>query len=339
LSKRLGWGILGTGNIARQFAAGVMASGSGALIAVGSRDRASAQSFARSFGVSQCFDGYDPVLRSPQVDVIYVALPNSMHHVWTIAALGAGKHVLCEKPMASDTAQAEEMFDAADRAGRVLIEAFMYRSHPQTLAVLEAVRGGAIGDIRLIRTSFCFRTRKTEGNIRFNRELAGGSLMDIGCYCINFSRLIADAEPTHFDVSAQIHSSGVDEAAVGTMTFPGGILASFACGMTLQADNTAHICGSEGYIEIPIPWKPPAAEAIFTIAHSTPPRMDAAGPSAVTPPQPERRVISAGADLYAIETDDFAATVFDGRLPRVTRDDSIGNMRVLDAMRRKLGVM
>lgn len=338
MGERLGWGILSTGNIARQLATGVLDSRRGALVAVGSRDAAAAAAFARQFEIPFHFGSYDEVLRCHEVDVVYVALPNSMHYEWTIAALRAGKHVLCEKPLASNAREAREMFDAAGRVGRVLMEAFMYRSHPQTLAVIDAVRGGAIGQLKLIRTSFCFCTRRTEGNIRFSRELSGGALMDVGCYCINFSRLLTGAEPTRVSVMGTLHESGVDELAAGTLEFAGGVVASFTCGMRVQADNTAYVCGSDGYIEIPVPWKPPKDNATFTIARSTPPRMDAPG-AASAPPPPQHRTVSAGRDLYAVETDDFAATIFDGQPPRITRQDSIGNMEVLDEMRKQLGVV
>jgi predicted dehydrogenase len=336
--NRLRWGILGTGNIARQFAAGVIASERGEMAVVGSRDIASARSFAQQFNVAESFGSYQQVVESPDVDVVYVALPNSMHHHWTLAALAAGKHVLCEKPLASNPAEAQEMFDAATRAGRLLVEAFMYRSHPMTLAVVDAINAGAIGRLKLIRSSFCFRTRKIDGNIRFSAELAGGALMDIGCYCINFSRFFAGAEPSAMHVTGQLHSSGVDELAAGTLSFPDGVVASFTCGMTVQADNTAYLCGDEGYIEIPIPWKPPATSAEFTIARSTPPKMDSAGKLAPAAPPREKRLISAGQDLYAVEADDVAATILDGRVPRINAADSLGNMRVLDTLRRLLGV-
>ncbi len=152
----------------------------------------------------------------------------------------------------------------------------MYRSHPLIHAVHDAVRSGHIGPVRLIRASFCFRVWSTAGNIRFDRALAGGALMDIGCYCINFARLVAGAEPTHLHAIGQLHPSGVDQLAAGLMQFPGGITASFTCGMNAQADNTASICGEEGYIEIPVPWKPPVENATWSIAYSTPPKMDSA---------------------------------------------------------------
>ena len=332
----LRWGILGTGNIARQFAAGVRGSRRGMLAAVGSRSRESADAFAAAHGAARVAGDYADLINARDVDAVYVSLPNHLHHEWTIRALKAGKHVLCEKPFAVNAAESEEMFDAAVRAGRVLVEAFMYRSHPQTLAVLDAVRGGAIGELKLIRTSFCYRTTRVAENIRFKPEMAGGGLMDVGCYCVNFSRLFAGAEPTQIEIVGHVHETGVDDLAAGSMRFPNGVTASFTCGMTVQADNTAYLCGTEGYIEMPVPWKPPKDNASFTIARATPPRMD--GPVKPGPPPRETRRVDAGMDLYAFEADDFAETVLDGQPPRVSREDTIGNMRVLDEMRQRLGV-
>lgn len=337
MPDRLRWGILSTGNIARQFATGVAASSRCTLAAVGSRTQAVANSFAKTFGIPRAFGSYERLIRCTEVDAVYNALPNSMHHEWTLAALAAGKHVLCEKPLASNAAEAREMFDAAEHAGKVLVEAFMYRSHPQTLAALDAVRSGAIGELKLIRTSFCYRTRKIEGNIRFSRELAGGGLMDIGCYCIDFSRLFAGADPIDAQVSGHLHESGVDDLAAGTITFSNGVFASFVCGMTVQADNTAYLCGSEGYIAIPVPWKPLREGAGFAIGRGTPPRMDAVGkPVPATAPL-EWRAVPSG-ELYGIEADDFAATVFDGQPPRVSRAESVGTMQILDLLRQRLGM-
>ncbi|HEY2586729.1 MAG TPA: Gfo/Idh/MocA family oxidoreductase [Tepidisphaeraceae bacterium] len=331
-------GILSTGNIARQFATGALSAQRCVLAAVGSRELAGAKAFADAYRIAFAFGSYAELVNSPEVDAVYNALPNSLHHEWTLAALNAGKHVLCEKPLASDARQAREMFDGAERTGRVLVEAFMYRSHPQTLGALEAVRSGAIGDLKLIRTSFCYRTRRVEGNIRFDPNLAGGGLMDIGCYCIDFSRLFAGSKVVRVDVTGHVHDSGVDDLAAGTLTFANGIIASFTCGMTLQADNTAYLCGSEGYIEIPVPWKPPLEKAGFTIARGTPPKMDAVGQPAPAAPPREWRATPSGA-LYALEADDFAATVLDRQSPRVSRADSVGTMEILDLMRGRLGIL
>jgi predicted dehydrogenase len=335
MAQRLRWGIIGTGNIARQFADGVKAAARSETVAVGSRQEASARDFAAARAIPAAYATYDALLADGSVQAVYNSLPNSMHYEWTIKALRAGKHVLCEKPFTTNSAQAQEMFDVAARQGKLLVEAFMYRSHPLTLSVLEAIRSGVIGQVRLIRTSFCYNTSKIDGNVRFSSELAGGVLMDVGCYCTDFSRLFTHQEPTSVHAVAHMHTSGVDDIVVGTMQFPGGALASFSCGMSVHADNTASVCGSEGYIEIPVPWKPPVKQARYTIARSTPPRMDAGKP----PPPPRQTIeVDAPTELYGMEADDFAAAVLDGSPPRMSKADTLGNQRVLDEMRRQLGL-
>ncbi len=279
---------------------------------------------------------YDELLADPDVDAVYNSLPNSLHHAWTIKALRAGKHVLCEKPFAMDLRETTEMFDVARQTKRVLVEAFMYRSHPLTKAVVDTVRSGAIGEVRLIRTSFCYRTTKIDGNVRFAADLGGGALMDVGCYCISFSRLIAGAEPTNCCATARKHPTGVDDVVIGTMHFPGDVLASFTAGMSVQADNAAHVCGAEGHVEIPVPWKPPVEGSRFTIVRQTPPLMD--GPARPTAPPRETVEVPGGRHLYAYEADDFAAAVLDGKPPAVSAADTIGNMRVLDELRRQVGL-
>jgi predicted dehydrogenase len=338
MSDQLRWGILGTGNIARQFCADMRLSRRGRLAAVGSRAAESARQFAAAYGIPAAVGSYAQLVERDDIDAIYVSLPNSMHHQWTLAALRAGKHVLCEKPLAGSVAEAQEMFDVARQTGRLLVEAFMYRSHPQTHAVIEAVRKGMIGELRQIRTSFCFRTANVDNNIRFNADLEGGALMDIGCYCVNFSRLFAGEEPTHLCAHARFHSSGVDEIVSGSLQFPGGVLASFVCGMSLQADNMASLCGTEGYIEIPVPWKPPADNATWRLAYSAPPRMDhAVGLPPGTIPPPQTFTVSTPGGLYSLEADDFAASVLDGAPTRITREDSLGTMRTLHALRAAIG--
>jgi predicted dehydrogenase len=219
----------------------------------------------------------------------------------------------------------------------VLVEAFMYRSHPQTAKILQSIRDGAIGQVKLIKTSFCYRTTKIDGNIRFSRELHGGGVMDVGCYCINFSRLIAGMEPDRVLAAGKMHENGVDEWAGGTLGFANGMIANFVCGMTVQADNTAYVCGTEGYLQIPWPWKPPK-QATFTIAHSIPPRQDSANSTAGNRPPREDVTVETERELYALEADDFAATVLDHAPPALSREDSVGNMRVLDEVRRQMGM-
>lgn len=338
MSDRLRWGILGTGNIARQFAAGLNDSVGSSLAFVGSRSRESAEAFAKasSSTPNTSIGPYEDLLASRDVDAVYVSLPNNLHHEWTVRALRAGKHVLCEKPFAVNAAQAEEMFDVGRSAGRVVVEAFMYRSHPQTHAAMRLVREGAIGEVKLIRTSFCFRTSKVAGNIRFDPRLAGGSVMDVGCYCVSFARLIAQAEPASIHAVGHVHETGVDDLAAGTLAFPNGVVATFNCGMSTQTDNSAFICGTEGYVHIPVPWKPAVQGSQIHIVRQAPPLMDG-NARPIAPPR-ETIDIPGGQNLYAHEIDDFAATVLDGKPPAVTAEDTLGNMRVLDEIRRQLGL-
>jgi predicted dehydrogenase len=338
--ERLRWGILGTGNIARQFADGVLKTAHRCRItAVGSRSPESAKSFAQPREIRSIHGSYEALLADPEVDAIYNSLPNSLHRDWTIKALRAGKHVLCEKPFAMTRGETEEMFAEAAKAKRVLVEAFMYRSHPLTHAMIDAVRGGEIGELKLVRTSFCYKTSRVDGNVRFDRALGGGGLMDVGCYCINFSRMLAGEEPIEIHASAHLHERGVDDLLVATLKFPSGVCASFTSGMCVHADNTAYVCGTDGYIEIPVPWKPPVKGATYTIAKSTPPKMDlAAGTGGAPRPPKETRTVDAGKELYALEADDFAAAVLDGKPPALTKADTLGNMAVLDEMRRQIGL-
>lgn len=336
MSDPLRWGILGTGNIAGQFAESLRGALRGSVVAVASRRAESARSFASRHAIDCAHEGYDALLRDRNIDAVYNALPNTLHHKWTVAALKSGKHVLCEKPFASNLGESEQMFDVAERQGRCLVEAFMYRSHPLTAAVIQQVRQGAIGELRLLRISFCYSTQRIEGNVRFSNELAGGALMDLGCYCTNFARLHATAEPIQTHVEAQLHASGVDILTAGTLRFPGDLIASFVCGMNSHADNSAFLCGSKGFIVIPIPWKPPVTGAEFTVATMPPPRMDQKKPGKIPPPQTFR--LDAGKPLYALEADDFTAAVQDGAPPAVSRADTLGNMRVLDELRQKAGL-
>ena len=336
MSNALQWGVMGTGNIARQFAEGVRAGARRSqLAAVGSRSAESARAFADKHGIPAAHGSYEALLADARVEAIYLSLPNALHHEWTIKALRAGKHVLCEKPFATSAAQAREMFDVAQQAGRVLVEAFMYRSHPMMKAIVDEVRGGAIGRPKLIRASFCFKMNQWQGNVRFNPGLAGGGIMDVGCYCVSFCRLIAGAEPTKVHCSGHLHESGVDDYAAGVLTFPNGVAGVFTCGMTLHADNTTQVFGDEGFITIPVPWKPGEQGGEYTVQGMTPARSDT-GAKAPAARRTERR--AADRPLYALEADDFAATVQDGAAPAVTAADTLGNMAVLDELRKQVGL-
>jgi predicted dehydrogenase len=320
MSEPLKWGILGTGNIARKFAAQLPQSSRAELTSVGSRSDQSAARFAEEFGGSAHGD-YQAVLADSNVEAVYVSLPNSLHHQWTIRALQSGKHVLCEKPIASSLAEAEEMFDAARRTGRVLIEAFMYRCHPAIEKLIAMVHSGTIGRIKLIRSHFTFNRPDAPDDVRFQPDLAGGSLMDVGCYPINLCRALVGGEPTGMHAVAHRHASGVDDYAAGCLDFGGEALAVFTCGMTVEADRSTYVGGSEGYLEIDTPW---FSDGSFTL---------------VTEKGARRETLRVPAPMapYALEAEAFAATVRDGADPWISEADTRGNMRILDELRRQVG--
>jgi len=364
----LRYGILGTGNIAHQFAAGVFSSAapvSGAtrctITAAASRSAEKSQAFCEPYGIEHALDSYQALIDLPSetCDAVYNALPNNLHAEWTIKALEAGKHVLCEKPIAMDAAEAATMFDAARANGRSLVEAFMYRTHPQTLAILDAIRGGAIGQVKLVRTSFCFNARHPEGNTRFVRALGGGALMDIGCYCVDLAMLVARAQAERdgqgggasgsavdaIHATGRLTDQGIDVSASGVLTFANGVASTFDCAMDAQASNLAQVCGTEGYIDIPVPWKPPEVGARWVQRGMTPPKQDTPpgrskhlGGEEAGGPYEHEHTTDAGQALYALEADAFARVALDGEAPFVTEADSLERMRVLDELRRQVGV-
>ncbi len=335
--QRLRWGVMGTGNIAGQFTRDLKSARRSVVTAVGSRTQASADAFAQAWSIAQAHGSYDALLADDTVDAVYVSLPNTMHAEWTIKALSAGKHVLCEKPLAMTGHEAEAMFAAAQDAKRVLVEAFMWRCQPVTHRLVEAVREGEIGTLRQIDTSFCYATNKIDGNVRFDPRLGGGALMDIGCYCLSFGRLFAGTEPVGFEVVGRVHETGVDEAGSGVVHYGNGLSMTFRFGMRVQSDNSAMLSGEAGWIEVPVPWKPPAKAASFTLKGQRPPKMDHAG---INPPAPGPLTVEVDApcELYAVQADAFAAVVYDAAESFMPRDHSIGQAKLLHAMRKRLGL-
>jgi predicted dehydrogenase len=326
------WGILGTGNIARQFARDLAALPGHEIAAVASRGRDTAEAFCQAHG-GAALAGYGALLGREDVDAVYLSLPNHLHAEWAIRCLEAGRHVLCEKPLAMSLPEARAMFSAARAAGRTLIEAFMYRTHPQTAAILAAVRGGEIGRLTHIRTSFCFHLRKTAGNIRMDPAMGGGALMDVGCYCISFSMLLAESPVRDMRAISRLHEGGVDMMTSGLLAFENGVQATFTCGMDAQTDNTAVISGTEGYITVAWPWKPTNQTAGFTIARGIPPKQDLKpGEEAIAPPP---RFVEARADvpLFALEARAFAAACRGEVAPFMPEAESLALAEAMDRAR------
>src|SRR5215472_16061265 len=258
----LSWGILGTGRIAGAFASGLARSRSGRLVAVGSRTQPGADAFGERFGAAGRHGSYEALLADERVQAVYIATPHPMHARLAITAAEAGKHVLCEKPLALNHAQAMAVVEAAAERDVFLMEAFMYRCHPQTARLVELVRSGEIGEVRAIRATFSFAARLDPAGRLLNRELGGGGILDVGGYCTSMARLLAGAEPVEVKAVGRIGETGVDEHAAAVLRFPDGVVAELLCGIRARADNTVWVFGSDGCIEVPEPWLPTARAKI-----------------------------------------------------------------------------
>ena len=242
---KLRWGVISTANIGRAAVnPAIQASRNGELLAVASREEERAREFAQKWEIPRHYGSYDALLDDASVDAVYIPLPNSMHREWTIRAAEKGKHILCEKPLALSADECREMDAAAEANGVKLMEAFMYRFHPRTQKVVEMVRAGVVGDLKLITSGFTFRLKNSD-NVRLRPEMGGGSLMDVGCYCVNVSRTIAGAEPAAVQAVAHQGPSGVDEQMVGTLRFEGGLLAQFDCALNMGRRESCLVAGTD----------------------------------------------------------------------------------------------
>jgi predicted dehydrogenase len=319
-ADRLRWGTLGTAKIGRRgFIPGVRHSATGDLVAVASRDSERGAAYASEFGIPRVHTSYDALLADPEIDAVYVPLPNAMHAEWTIRAARAGKHVLCEKPAARRRADAERMAAACRAAGVILMEAFMYRHHPQHARALELLQEGVIGEPVYVRASFCFtfsQERRAEGDHRLEPEQDGGGLMDVGCYAVNAARLIFGAEP--IEVSAQQRvdpTHGVDTAFAGVLRFPGDRLALIDGSFDVSGTQRYEVAGPKGVLQVERAYLPGDGPVAITVATGS----------------QRRTVDDDGADQYALEVDHFAASVRAGRL-LAPAEDGVAQAAVIEAL-------
>jgi D-xylose 1-dehydrogenase (NADP+, D-xylono-1,5-lactone-forming) len=246
------WGILSTARINRAIIPAAHASEKVEFVAVASRDRARAEAYAAEWQIPRAFGSYETLLADDEIEAVYISLPNNLHVEWSIRAVEAGKHVLCEKPFGKRAADVEAAFEAAERAGRILSEAFMYRHNPQTERLRQLLDGGAIGELRVARSCFSFALFDPE-NIRLRTDVEGGSLMDVGCYCVNASRFLA-GEPELVFGQQLIGPSGTDWVFTGSLRFPGDVFALFDCGTALPFRHELEAVGTEGSILLGDPW-------------------------------------------------------------------------------------
>jgi xylose dehydrogenase (NAD/NADP) len=240
------WGLLSTASINDAILEGIRRSDIAEVVAVSSRDPGRAEAYARERGIGRAHRGYEALLADPEVDVVYVALPNALHVEWAIRALEAGKHVLCEKPLSADPSEVERAFDAADRAGRLLMEGFMWRHQPQAKRLAELARDGTIGDVRLMRSQFSFTLTRAD-DVRWQADVGGGALLDVGCYCVSAMRLVA-GEPATVFAQHVLAPGGADVRFTATVGFEDGALGHFDCGFDMPMRREIEVVGSEGVL-------------------------------------------------------------------------------------------
>jgi predicted dehydrogenase len=308
----LRWGLLSTARIT----GALLGSGHGGIVAVASRSPERAEAFAREHGLERAHGSYEALLADPEVDAVYNPLPNSMHVEWSIRALEAGKHVLCEKPLSRHPADVARAFDVAEREGLLLMEAFMYRHNPQIARARDLIAGGAIGRLRLVRAAFSFAGRDPE-DIRLQGDLEGGGLMDVGCYCVSGARTLAGAEPERVFAEQVTGGRGVDVAMVATLRFPDDVLGAIDCGLSYAARDELEAIGDEGSLFLDDPW------------HGREPVIEVRVPGRET-----ERVEVARENSYALELADFEAAVRGEREPLLGRDDALGQARAIEALYR-----
>jgi predicted dehydrogenase len=314
----LRWGVLGAANIARgRVIPAIQSSECGRVVAIASRSRERAEGAARDANIPNVYDDYTALLQSDEVDAVYIPLPNSEHQRWTIAAAEAGKHILCEKPFALNAEEAESMAAAAQKNGVLLAEAFMYRHHPLIKTLLDLLHHGAIGELRLVRTTFSFNLVPEE-DIRRDAALGGGALLDVGCYCVSLVRLVTGMEPTAVAAVADYNPTGVDESFAGVLRFENGVLATLDVSMKAAGGSSYELIGTGGKLVV---------RQGFTTDPSEEGEIQVHANGEIS------RIFIEPADQFQSMLKDFTASVLDGRPLRFGPEDAVANMRVLDQLR------
>lgn len=313
------WGVLGVASIGvRAVMPAIQRARNARLVAVASRTAARAREAADALGIPRAHGSYEALLEDPEIDAVYIPLPNTLHRAWTLRCAAAGKHVLCEKPLSVSAADYEEMIAGCRQHGVVLMEAFMYRFHPRTERVLQLIGAGDLGEIQLVRAAFTFQAREPRTNIRFRPDLGGGALYDVGCYAVNIARAVL-GEPQEVFAYGRVGRYGVDEVVGGLLRFETGRLAAIDCSLTVPRREEYEVVGSEGRLVVPHAFLPGAADAEIHLTRGA-----------------ERTVITLpGADQYQRMVEHFGDAVSGGPLS-LPPTDAVGNLRVLAALHTSL---
>jgi predicted dehydrogenase len=324
MAERIKWGVLGNAEIARVCVIPAMQkSRNGMVYGLATRSPGNARQVVADNNITQIYESYDDLLADPVIDAVYIPLPNHLHRPWTLKALAADKHVLCEKPLACNAREAQEMADAAAAAELSLMEGVMYRFHPRNQLIRDMVSLGKIGTVALVRSSFCYPMGKeilTKGNnARLRAEMGGGALLDVGCYTVSVARWFMGMEPTAVQAQAVYHASGVDMHLVGSLRFAENGLATIEASFITSLQQTYSLLGSEGAIELPhdafIPWE---KEAAFTVRGKD--------------QEVGQKHVTEGADEYQLMVEHFADAILAKEALALTPEESVRNMRVLDCL-------
>jgi predicted dehydrogenase len=320
--RPLRWGILSTARINDEVIPQLRESPEAELVAVASRDQSRARSYARDHGIAAAYGSYEELLDDDEIDCVYISVPNHAHAQVSADALRAGKHVLCEKPLAVSASEAAWMFEVAQASDRLLMEAFMYRHHEKTKRLIELARDGELGEITVARACFHFKASDPSTDIRFRPELAGGSLRDVGCYCTSMLMLVAGEEPVSVEGEGRLAASGVDEAFAGVMRFPSGALGVFDCSMVSPLNVGVVVVGTKGRAEVQMPW----------YAHLEPNSIR------LVTSDGSREIPVSRDNAYRLEIENFCAAVR-GEVERtMSLEETLRNLKVMDRIAEVAGL-
>ena len=312
----LSWGIVSTADILGEMLPAFAESDAAELRAIASRDQSRAEAFAGEHGIPTASGSYRALLEDDSIECVYIPLPNSLHGEWARAAIEAGKHVLCEKPLTPTAEEAQSLFELAEERGVVLMEAFMFRHHPKTRKLREICRSGELGELRVVRSKFHFKTAEPATDIRYDPELAGGALRDVGCYCVSMATYLAGAAPDSVAATARMSESGIDEQFSASLGFGNELLAVFDCGMYGPLDVGVEVLGTEGRAVVSMPW----------YAHLEPLSIEVerGGETTIVP--------TPGPNAYRLEIDNVCAAARGEAAPEISAEETLRNLTTIERL-------